>query len=96
MEKGFRWQTQSVSRSDRLSQRFSSGLHGNTAADSVQSEWPLWHAAKTKHFARRRSELKLKLELVEEKQKLLVHETRETLPWLNIIVKLICKNNFFN
>ncbi|GFW50688.1 hypothetical protein TNCV_2889901 [Trichonephila clavipes] len=28
--------------------RFSSGLHGNTAADSVQSGWPLWHAAKSK------------------------------------------------
>ncbi|GFU86122.1 hypothetical protein TNCV_3265961 [Trichonephila clavipes] len=60
---------------DAFNQRstlFSSGLHGNTAADSVQSEWPLWHAAKTKRvFARRRSELKLKLELVEEKQKLL-------------------------
>ncbi|GFV48590.1 hypothetical protein TNCV_5068751 [Trichonephila clavipes] len=42
--------------------RFSSGLHGNTAADSVQSEWPLWHAAKSNAvFARRRNELKLKL-----------------------------------
>ncbi|GFT59308.1 hypothetical protein TNCV_3892371 [Trichonephila clavipes] len=42
--------------------RFSSGLHGNTAADSVRSEWPLWHAAKSKAvFARRRNELKLKL-----------------------------------
>ncbi|GFW16804.1 transposon Tf2-6 polyprotein [Trichonephila clavipes] len=42
--------------------RFSSGLHGNTAADSVQSEWPLWHAAKSKAvFARRRNELELKL-----------------------------------
>ncbi|GFU89744.1 hypothetical protein TNCV_4078091 [Trichonephila clavipes] len=27
---------------------FSSGLHGSTAADSVRSEWPLWHAAKSK------------------------------------------------
>ncbi|GFW29899.1 hypothetical protein TNCV_2673491 [Trichonephila clavipes] len=35
--------------------RFSSGLHGNTAADSVRSEWPLWHAAKSNAvFARRR------------------------------------------
>ncbi|GFU46102.1 hypothetical protein TNCV_2309321 [Trichonephila clavipes] len=36
---------------------FSSGLHGSTAADSVRSEWPLWHAAKSKTqvFARRRS-----------------------------------------
>ncbi|GFY30489.1 hypothetical protein TNCV_3522521 [Trichonephila clavipes] len=42
--------------------RFSSGLHGNTAADSVQSEWPLWHAAKSNAvFARRRIEMKLKL-----------------------------------
>ncbi|GFT09358.1 hypothetical protein TNCV_5062261 [Trichonephila clavipes] len=55
-----------------LFQIFSSGLHGNTAADSVQSEWPLWHAAKSNAvFARRRSELELKLELVKEKQKLL-------------------------
>ncbi|GFV10246.1 retrovirus-related Pol polyprotein from transposon 412 [Trichonephila clavipes] len=42
--------------------RFSSGLHGSTAADSVRSEWPLWHAAKSNAvFARRRNELKLKL-----------------------------------
>ncbi|GFU97239.1 hypothetical protein TNCV_4852431 [Trichonephila clavipes] len=42
--------------------RFSSGLHGNTAADSVQSEWPLWHAAKSNAvFARRCIEMKLKL-----------------------------------
>ncbi|GFW78437.1 hypothetical protein TNCV_1379831 [Trichonephila clavipes] len=32
--------------------RFSSGLHGNTAADSVRSEWPLWHAAKAKQSSR--------------------------------------------
>ncbi|GFU20991.1 hypothetical protein TNCV_2968921 [Trichonephila clavipes] len=33
-----------------------------TAADSVQSSWPLWHAAKSKAvFARRRSKSKLKL-----------------------------------
>ncbi|GFX28673.1 phosphatase and actin regulator 2 [Trichonephila clavipes] len=54
--------------------RFSSGLHGNTAADSVRSEWPLWHAAKSNAvFARRRIEMKLKLELVEEKKKTLGH-----------------------
>ncbi|GFT95100.1 transposable element Tcb2 transposase [Trichonephila clavipes] len=42
--------------------RFSSGLHGNTAADSVRSEWPLWHAAKSNAvFARMRIEMKLKL-----------------------------------
>ncbi|GFV19903.1 hypothetical protein TNCV_1470951 [Trichonephila clavipes] len=56
-------------------QRFSSGLHGNTAADSVQSEWPLWHAAKSNVVsARRRIECETKtktFELVEEKQKLL-------------------------
>ncbi|GFV09011.1 hypothetical protein TNCV_3519731 [Trichonephila clavipes] len=59
--------------------RFSSGLHGSTAADSVWSEWPLWHAAKSNAvFARRRIELKLKLELVEEKQKLLdIREKKE-------------------
>ncbi|GFU80511.1 hypothetical protein TNCV_2119581 [Trichonephila clavipes] len=47
--------------------RFSSGLHGSTAADSVRSEWPLWHAAKSKTqvFARRRIELKLKLKLLD-------------------------------
>ncbi|GFV49648.1 hypothetical protein TNCV_1959561 [Trichonephila clavipes] len=47
--------------------RFSSGLHGSTAADSVQSEWPLWHAAKSKTqvFARRRIELKLKQKLLD-------------------------------
>ncbi|GFX73961.1 transposon Tf2-6 polyprotein [Trichonephila clavipes] len=33
---------------ERNYRRFSSGLHGNTAADSVRSEWPLWHAAKSK------------------------------------------------
>ncbi|GFV19155.1 phosphatase and actin regulator 2 [Trichonephila clavipes] len=47
--------------------RFSSGLHGSTAADSVRSEWPLWHAAKSKTqvFARRRIELKLKQKLLD-------------------------------
>ncbi|GFW52848.1 phosphatase and actin regulator 2 [Trichonephila clavipes] len=53
--------------------RFSSGLHGNTAADSVRSGWPLWHAAKSQAvFARRRIKVKaeLKLELVKVKQKL--------------------------
>ncbi|GFU66910.1 hypothetical protein TNCV_895461 [Trichonephila clavipes] len=46
---------------------FSSGLHGSTAADSVRSEWTLWHAAKSKTqvFARRRIELKLKLKLLD-------------------------------
>ncbi|GFU87686.1 hypothetical protein TNCV_596901 [Trichonephila clavipes] len=34
--------------------RFSSGLHGNTAADSVRSGWPLWHAAKTKQLKLKR------------------------------------------
>ncbi|GFU99565.1 integrase catalytic domain-containing protein [Trichonephila clavipes] len=61
--------------------RFSSGLHGNTAADSVQSEWPLWHAAKSNAvFARRRIEMKLKLldigaELEREKRR--TREVRE-------------------
>ncbi|GFS73378.1 integrase_H2C2 domain-containing protein [Trichonephila clavipes] len=58
-----------------LAKEFSSGLHGNTAADSVRSEWPLWHAAKkAKHKSSRagaaKHELKL-CEIVEEKQKLL-------------------------
>ncbi|GFV17970.1 hypothetical protein TNCV_4715271 [Trichonephila clavipes] len=43
--------------------RFSSGLHGNTAADSVRSEWPLWHAAKTKQSSRRRIKVKAELKL---------------------------------
>ncbi|GFV72361.1 retrovirus-related Pol polyprotein from transposon TNT 1-94 [Trichonephila clavipes] len=78
---------------------FSSGLHGSTAADSVRSYGIV--------FARRRSELKLKLELVEEKQKLLdiraelesekrTREVREQAFYLlNIIVKLICKTTTF-
>ncbi|GFX17380.1 hypothetical protein TNCV_1493941 [Trichonephila clavipes] len=46
--------------------RFSSGLHGNTAADSVRSGWPLWHAAKSNAvFARRRIELKQELKLLD-------------------------------
>ncbi|GFU98227.1 hypothetical protein TNCV_2440791 [Trichonephila clavipes] len=46
--------------------RFSSGLHGNIAADSVRSEWPLWHAAKSNAvFARRRIESKLKQKLLD-------------------------------
>ncbi|GFT67016.1 hypothetical protein TNCV_1348581 [Trichonephila clavipes] len=53
-----------------LFQIFSSGLHGNTAADSVRSEWPLWHAAKSNAvFARRR--IKVKAELKLKKQRLL-------------------------
>ncbi|GFV15777.1 hypothetical protein TNCV_987601 [Trichonephila clavipes] len=44
--------------------QFSSGLHGNTAADSVRSGWPLWHAAKSNAVsARRRIEWKLELKL---------------------------------
>ncbi|GFT77858.1 hypothetical protein TNCV_1635331 [Trichonephila clavipes] len=76
--------------------QFSSGLHGNTAADSVRSEWPLWHAAKSKAvFARRRSKSKPKqknfwtLEQRERERK----EERERCAsrryLLNIIVKLI-------
>ncbi|GFT71397.1 hypothetical protein TNCV_3927421, partial [Trichonephila clavipes] len=50
---------------------FSSGLHGNTAADSVQSGWPLWHAAKSKTqvFTRRRIELKLKQKLLDIRER---------------------------
>ncbi|GFV75335.1 putative transposable element [Trichonephila clavipes] len=51
---------------ERNYRRFSSGLHGSTAADSVRSEWPLWHAAKSNAvFARRRIELKLKQKLLD-------------------------------
>ncbi|GFV68032.1 hypothetical protein TNCV_1873141 [Trichonephila clavipes] len=54
----------------------SSGLHGNAAADSVRSEWPLWHAAKTKTvFARRR--IKVKAELKLKKKRLLRKTLRE-------------------
>ncbi|GFV41960.1 hypothetical protein TNCV_3229121 [Trichonephila clavipes] len=57
--------------------RFSSGLHENTAADSVRSEWPLWHAAKKqKHSLRAQAQLMRTetvetFELVKVKQKLL-------------------------
>ncbi|GFU85491.1 hypothetical protein TNCV_3178131 [Trichonephila clavipes] len=59
--------------------RFSSGLHGNTAADSVQSEWPLWHAAKSKTqvFTRRRIELKLKQKLLDIRERERKRRTRE-------------------
>ncbi|GFV45134.1 hypothetical protein TNCV_2792091 [Trichonephila clavipes] len=55
-------------------ERFSSGLHGNTA-DSVRSEWPLWHAAKPNSLRAQahqsKSKLKLKkAETLEEKLKL--------------------------
>ncbi|GFV04800.1 hypothetical protein TNCV_2239451, partial [Trichonephila clavipes] len=42
---------------------FSSGLHGNTAADSVRSEWPLWACSQPKHSpsAGRKSKHELKL-----------------------------------
>ncbi|GFV91954.1 hypothetical protein TNCV_1893901 [Trichonephila clavipes] len=51
---------------ERNYRRFSSGLHGSTAADSVRSEWPLWHAAKSKAvFARRRSKSKPKRKLLD-------------------------------
>ncbi|GFT27063.1 hypothetical protein TNCV_4675851 [Trichonephila clavipes] len=83
--------------------RFSSGLHGSTAADSVRSEWPLWHAAKkAKHKSSRAGAAKTRTEtceIVEEKQKLLgIREKGERERCasrrylLNIIVKLICKN----
>ncbi|GFX37626.1 hypothetical protein TNCV_3201491 [Trichonephila clavipes] len=62
---------------------FSSGLHGSTAADSVRSEWPLWHAAKSNAvFARRRIELKMKQKLLDigaelERKKRRTREVRE-------------------
>ncbi|GFV28852.1 hypothetical protein TNCV_3350251 [Trichonephila clavipes] len=60
------WQWKRRKREIRFEQTFSSGLHGSTAADSVRSEWPLWHAAKSNAvFARRRIELKLKLKLLD-------------------------------
>ncbi|GFX05197.1 hypothetical protein TNCV_1550451 [Trichonephila clavipes] len=59
--------------------RFSSGLHGSTAADSVRSEWLLWHAAKSKAvFARRRSKSKPKRKLLDIRAELEREErTRE-------------------
>ncbi|GFX25271.1 hypothetical protein TNCV_1274311 [Trichonephila clavipes] len=45
-------------------ENYFSGLHGSTAADSVRSEWPLWHAAKQNTvFARRRIKVKAELKL---------------------------------
>ncbi|GFT20595.1 hypothetical protein TNCV_2184181 [Trichonephila clavipes] len=81
--------------------RFSSGLHGNTAADSVRSEWPLWHAAKSNAvFARRRIEMKQKLlDIRAEKERSSERERERCASrryLLNIIVKLICKNYLFN
>ncbi|GFV04767.1 hypothetical protein TNCV_4888241 [Trichonephila clavipes] len=69
------------------------------AADSVRSEWLLWHAAKSNAvFARRRIEMKLKPELVKEKQKTFKRSSegeRERCAsrryLLKIIVNLICK-----
>ncbi|GFU00274.1 hypothetical protein TNCV_4094471 [Trichonephila clavipes] len=49
--------------------KFSSGLHGNTAADSVQSEWAVVYAAKSKThivFARRRIELRTETKTFEK------------------------------
>ncbi|GFS83768.1 retrovirus-related Pol polyprotein from transposon 412 [Trichonephila clavipes] len=42
--------------------RFSSGLHGSTAADSVRSEWPLWHAAKKQTLSSRAGAAKTRTE----------------------------------
>ncbi|GFW09138.1 hypothetical protein TNCV_315491 [Trichonephila clavipes] len=61
-EKSFRTDVQNST--EENIDAFSSGLHGNTAADSVRSEWPLWHAAKSNAVsARRRIEWKLELKL---------------------------------
>ncbi|GFV99162.1 pro-Pol polyprotein [Trichonephila clavipes] len=78
---------------------FSSGLHGSTAADSVRSEWLLWHAAKSNAvFARRRIELKMKQKLLDIGAELERERERERCAsrryLLNIIVNLICKNNY--
>ncbi|GFV20895.1 hypothetical protein TNCV_3754531 [Trichonephila clavipes] len=87
--------------------RFSSGLHGNTAADSVRSEWPLWHAAKSKDSLRAQAQLMRTetvetVELVKVKQKLLRERSSEgerercasRRYLLNIIVNLICNHNY--
>ncbi|GFV73645.1 hypothetical protein TNCV_3145191 [Trichonephila clavipes] len=51
---------------EKYDKKFSSGLHGSTAADSVRSEWPLWHAAKSKHSLRAQAHLsKSRTETVE-------------------------------
>ncbi|GFW56984.1 retrovirus-related Pol polyprotein from transposon opus [Trichonephila clavipes] len=76
---------------------FSSGLHGNTAADSVRSEWPLWNAAKSNAvFARRRIEMKLKLlDIRAEKERSSEGERERCASrryLLKIIVNLICKS----
>ncbi|GFX69119.1 hypothetical protein TNCV_4946181 [Trichonephila clavipes] len=64
---------------------FSSGLHGSTAADSVRSEWPLWHAAKSNAvFARRRIEMKQNSWTLEQRKREAAKENargaREALP----------------
>ncbi|GFU93634.1 hypothetical protein TNCV_2299001 [Trichonephila clavipes] len=76
-------------------EQFSFGLYGRTAADSVQSGWPIVAAKSQAVFARRRSKSKLKLldiraELEREKRERERCASRRYL--LNIIVKLICKN----
>ncbi|GFV23261.1 hypothetical protein TNCV_720871 [Trichonephila clavipes] len=61
---------------------FSSGLHGRTTADSVQSGWPLWHAAKSKTQSARAGAAKQKLKLLDiraelEREKRRTREVRE-------------------
>ncbi|GFT38839.1 integrase catalytic domain-containing protein [Trichonephila clavipes] len=58
----------------RMSKRFSSGLHGNTAADSVRSNGRCGMQPKAKHKSSRAGAAKTRTEtceIVEEKQKLL-------------------------
>ncbi|GFU06681.1 retrovirus-related Pol polyprotein from transposon opus [Trichonephila clavipes] len=60
---------------------FSSGLHGNTAADSVRSEWPLWHAAKSNAvFARRRIETETKTFGFEQRERRTREVREQALP----------------
>ncbi|GFW36321.1 phosphatase and actin regulator 2 [Trichonephila clavipes] len=89
----FLWNLPDVEEVEKL---FSSGLHGNTAADSVRSEWPLWHAAKSNAvFARRRIELKQELKLLDiraEKERSSERERERCASrryLLHIIVKLL-------
>ncbi|GFV68924.1 hypothetical protein TNCV_1985881 [Trichonephila clavipes] len=48
----------------------------STAADSVQSGWPLWHPAKHAVFARRRSKSKLKRKLLRKERERLRYASR--------------------
>ncbi|GFV01361.1 uncharacterized protein TNCV_2125871 [Trichonephila clavipes] len=63
-----------VSDSPLVSMKKEKGI--STAADSVQSGWPLWHPAKHAVFARRRSKSKLKRKLLRKERERLRYASR--------------------